>query len=77
MVFSQGLVLVSAGLLLGVPAAWASGRLIASLLFGVTPSSVHVFGLDIGVLVTTAAVAMLLPALRASWVDPLKAIRQP
>ena len=77
LVFNQGLVLVGAGLILGVPAAWASGRLIASLLFGVTPSSVHVFGLVIGVLVVTAAVAMLLPALRASRVDPLHAIRQP
>ena len=77
MVFSQGLALVGAGLVLGVPAAWASARLISSTLFGVTPSSVHVFALVIGVLVSTATVAMLLPALRASRVDPLLAIRQP
>jgi predicted permease len=77
LVFAQGLALVGAGLLLGIPAAWASARVIAASLFGVTPSSVHVFGLVIGLLVATSTVAMLLPALRASRVDPLQAIRQP
>jgi ABC-type lipoprotein release transport system permease subunit len=43
----------------------------------VTPSSVHVFGLVIGALLITATLAMLLPALRASCVDPLQVIRQP
>jgi len=76
LVFKQGLALVGAGLILGIPAAWAAGRLIASSLFGVTPSSVHVFGLVAGVLAGTSTVAMMLPALRASRVDPLKAIRQ-
>ena len=77
LVFGQGLRLVGAGLLIGVPAAWASARVLASSLFGVTPSSVHIFAGVVGVLVTTAAVAMLLPALKASRVDPLQAIRQP
>ena len=77
LVFSQGLLLVGTGILVGVPAAWASARMIDSSLFGVTSSSVPVFGLVIGVLVSTATVAMLVPALRASRVDPLQAIRQP
>lgn len=77
LVFHQGLALVGAGLAVGIPAAWASARLFSSSLFGVTPSSVPVFGLVIGVLVSTATVAMLVPALRASRVDPLQAIRQP
>ena len=77
LVFQQGLALVGVGLLVGIPAAWASARLISSSLFGVTPSSIQVFGLVIGVLVFTATLAMLFPALRAGRADPLRAIRQP
>jgi ABC-type lipoprotein release transport system permease subunit len=50
--------------------------LISSFLFGVTPTSIQVFALVIGVLMVTASVAMVLPALRAGRVDPLRAIRQ-
>jgi putative ABC transport system permease protein len=76
LVFQQGLALLGVGLLAGIPAAWISGRMMASSMFGVTPSSVQVFGLVIGVLVSTTCLAMLVPAVRAGKVDPLHAIRQ-
>jgi predicted permease len=75
MVVLQGLRLTLAGVVLGVLAALGLSRFIASFLFGVQPWDPGVF---VGVPVVLALVALFavwLPALRASRVSPLLALR--
>jgi putative ABC transport system permease protein len=75
MVVMQGLRLALVGVAIGVAAAYGLARLIQSILFGVDPRDPLVF---VGIPVVLAAVALIavwLPALRASRVDPLTALR--
>jgi ABC-type antimicrobial peptide transport system permease subunit len=75
MVLRESLVLVFVGVLIGVPAALGAGRLIASQLFGLTSSDpISLVGAAI-VLLAVAALAGLIPALKASRVDPMVALR--
>jgi len=75
MVVRDGLRVVLAGMVLGVIAALWSGRFVASLLFKVSPSDPVVF-VGVGLaLVAAAATASLVPALRASRVEPNIALR--
>jgi ABC-type antimicrobial peptide transport system permease subunit len=72
---SLGLRLLAAGILFGVMGAWAAGRGMASILFGV--SALHLATLCGTALVMTAVslVACLIPARRAARVDPIIALR--
>ena len=75
MVLSQGIKLALAGLAVGAVAALGATRLIQSLLFGVVAWDPTTFiGVTI-VLLAVAIAACLLPALRASRVDPASALR--
>jgi putative ABC transport system permease protein len=75
MIVFQGMRLATAGVVLGVGAAIGLSRFMASLLFGVATRDPLVFvGVPV-LLAATALVAVWLPALRASRVDPLGAIR--
>jgi predicted permease len=74
-VLREVLALVLMGLALGVPCALAASRLLASMLFGLSP---HDLGTLAGVallLVVVALVAGYLPARRASHIDPMTAVR--
>ncbi|HEY7389630.1 MAG TPA: ABC transporter permease [Bryobacteraceae bacterium] len=75
MVILQGIRLALAGVIVGLAAAFALTRVIQSLLFGVKPWDPMVFsGIPI-VLLAVALLAVWLPALRASRVDPIQALR--
>jgi predicted permease len=63
------------GLAIGLPAALAGGRLIASQLFGVRSWDPPVLAAAVAVLIVTALVAGLVPARRAASIDPLPALR--
>ncbi len=76
MVLSQGMRLALAGVALGTASAWALARFLESFLFGVKPNDPLVFVLTPVVLAATAFLAVLLPALRATRIDPLTALRQ-
>jgi len=75
LIMQSGARLVAIGLALGLAAAVAVARLIESLLFNVTPLDPAVYA---GVLVlfsAVAAIACLLPSMRASRIDPVVALQ--
>jgi predicted permease len=75
MVMRQGIRAVLVGVAVGVVAALALTRLMASLLFGVKPTDAMTFG-GVAVLLTcVAAAASYIPARRAMRTDPLEALR--
>lgn len=76
LILARGTTLVMTGLLAGIPAALATARLMSSLLFGVTATGARTFVLVAAVLTTVSLVAMLVPAWRASRVDPMAALRE-
>jgi putative ABC transport system permease protein len=74
-VLGQGLRLAGLGIVVGIGLALAATRLLNSLLFGTSPTDALTFAAVAALLVTIAACASLVPALRASRVDPLVALR--
>jgi ABC-type antimicrobial peptide transport system permease subunit len=75
LVLGRGLWLAIAGVALGlVTAAWAS-TMLQSLLFGVDPRSVPVYGIAAIVCLVMAAVGSVLPAVRAMRVNPVEAMK--
>ena len=75
MVLRETLVLVAIGLAIGIPAALLSARLIATQLFGLSPTDpLTLIGAAV-VLTVVALLAGYVPARRASRVDPLTALR--
>ena len=75
MVLRQGLVMAAAGILLGLAGALALTRLLATQLFGVSATDPAVIAAMAGTLAAVSLVACLIPALRATRVDPLVALR--
>jgi ABC-type antimicrobial peptide transport system permease subunit len=75
LVLRQGLLLAGLGLTLGVTGAILVGRYIQTLLFGVSPSDPATIIMVGGVILVTATVACLIPALRATRVNPLDVLR--
>ena len=75
MVLSQGFVVAAIGIGLGLVGAFALSRLAASLLFGVSPADPLTFGVVAGIIALVAFVACVVPARRATRVDPLVAMR--
>jgi predicted permease len=76
MVLRESLLLVLTGTLIGLAAASAATRLIAAMLFGLTPTDPLTLVLATLLLLAVAAWASWLPARRAARVDPLVALRE-
>jgi predicted permease len=74
MIMREALVLVVAGLALGLPMAFVAGRSVAALLFGVDPADPAAFAGGALMLVAVAALAAYLPAYRASRIEPMVAL---
>ena len=64
-----------AGIAAGIAIAWAASGVIASLLFEVTATDAAVFGLAAAGLAAVAFAGYAIPAMRASRVDPVAALR--
>lgn len=77
MVLWQGMKLAVIGLVLGASGALFVTRLLASMLFGVTDSDAVTFVVVTLMLGAITLVASLIPARRATRLDPLVAIREP
>ncbi len=74
-VLRAALVHISLGLALGVAGAWAVGRFVESFLFEVRPHDPAIFAAVVSILIVTGLAAALVPARRASRLDPLVALR--
>jgi putative ABC transport system permease protein len=75
MILGEGAKLALTGLAIGLAAALGLTRFIQGMLFGVSPTDPLTFVLLAGLVLTIAAAATLLPALRAMRVDPVEALR--
>jgi ABC-type antimicrobial peptide transport system permease subunit len=71
----QGATVAIAGIAVGLVAALAGGRLIESLLYGVSPRDPGVFAVTSTALLCVALVACWLPARRAARLSPVQALR--
>jgi ABC-type antimicrobial peptide transport system permease subunit len=76
MVLRQGAELTVAGIVLGLIGAAALTRVMATLLFGVGTHDLVTFSIVPLVLGSVALVAVSIPALRATRVDPVVALRE-
>jgi putative ABC transport system permease protein len=75
LILSQGMILVGVGVGLGLGAALVMTRFMSSLLFGVVADDPITFIVTALVLTVVALLANLIPAVRASRVDPVVALR--
>ena len=75
MVLRQGMELTAAGVVLGLLGALAFTRVMASLLFGISTTDVLTFAIVPTILILVALLASVVPARRATRVDPVVALR--
>ena len=74
-VLKQGMILIVAGIAVGLLGALALTRLLRSLLFGIAPIDIVTYGVLALLLAVVALIACYIPARRATKVDPLVALR--
>jgi ABC-type antimicrobial peptide transport system permease subunit len=74
-VLGRGLAVATSGLVVGLLAAMWASHALESLLFGLDPLDPLTFAAAPVVLLVIAAISSLLPARRAAWIDPIRAIR--
>jgi putative ABC transport system permease protein len=75
LVLRQAASLTVSGLALGLIASFAASRLVAGLLFGITPNDPLTYGGVAAAIGTAALVASQVPVFRATRVDPLVALK--
>jgi len=75
MVLRQTILLLALGTVLGIALALAATRGAGSLLFGLRPHDPLTFAAAGVLLIGVALIASFVPALRASRVDPMEALR--
>ena len=75
MVMREVLLLLSIGLAIGIPAAMALGRFVSAQLYGIEARDPWIAGATMILLALVSAAAGLIPATRASRIDPILALR--
>jgi predicted permease len=75
LVMRESMILVAAGIVVGVAIAAGASRLVTTLLFGLAGTDAVTIAGSIAVMVIVSALAGFLPARRASRVDPMIALR--
>jgi ABC-type antimicrobial peptide transport system permease subunit len=74
-VLAQTMTLAAIGLAIGLPAAWMAAKAIQGLLVGVASSDPVTFVGVVAVVGIVAGLAGYVPAIRASRIDPVQALR--
>ena len=74
LVMRESMILVAIGVVAGIGIAFASSRLVSTLLFGLAPRDLRSMMMAVAVMVVVSALAGYLPARRASRVDPMVAL---
>jgi predicted permease len=75
LVLGEALALLAAGIAVGIPLAWGAGRILSSRLPSLSTNGAEAFAVAAGVLAIAGLLAAYVPALRASRVDPVEALR--
>lgn len=75
MILRESLIVAAIGIAVGLPLAFASSRLMKSMLFGLSPADPLTFFAALVGVATVALLSSLLPARRASSVEPMVALR--
>jgi predicted permease len=76
LVVRDGMLLVTAGVVIGLAGGVAAARAVTSLLYGAEPSRVSTLAAVVSILVFVALAACAIPARRAMRVNPITALRQ-
>jgi ABC-type antimicrobial peptide transport system permease subunit len=75
MILSEAGIMAIIGIITGLAAALAMGKVVASQLYGLKPSDPLTLTAASAVLIATAVAASWIPARRAATIDPMKALR--
>jgi ABC-type antimicrobial peptide transport system permease subunit len=75
LILRESLLLVVIGTLIGLPAVFAAGKWVSSLLFGVVPADPGAMATSLVLMFLVGAIACYVPARRAMRVDPIAALR--
>jgi ABC-type antimicrobial peptide transport system permease subunit len=75
MIFKETAVLIGAGMLAGIAAVFATTRLVASRLYGLTAMDPATIVIAVGILGVVTLIAGYVPAARAARVNPVAALR--
>lgn len=75
MILREGATLAAIGIAIGLAGSFGAAKLVASQLYGTTPNDAETFVVAGAVLAIVAMAACMVPALRATKVDPMIALR--
>jgi predicted permease len=75
LVMREVIVLLTIGLAIGIPSAVGLGRYVSAQLYGIQPNDPWIGGATVALLTIVSVVAGLIPAQRASRIDPILALR--
>ena len=76
MIVRNGLAIAVPAVLIGAPCAWAGARLVRAQLYGIAPGDSRTLLIAAAISLATVLAASLLPALRASRLAPVEALRE-
>ena len=76
MIVREGMMLVGCGVLLGIPLVWLGAKYVQKELFQMKPIEPVSVLLSLGILLAAAFAAVLIPAVRASMLQPAETLRQ-
>ena len=76
MIVRHGLAIAVPWVLIGAPCAWAAARLVRARLYGIDPGDPRMLLIAAAIFLATVLAASLVPALRASRVEPIEALRE-
>jgi putative ABC transport system permease protein len=76
LILREGVLLSIIGIMIGIPCTIAATRLVAHMLFGVSPADPLTFAVSAALLSTVGVIAAYWPARRATRIDPIAALRR-